>query len=58
VNALVEASWHEWSIPLSSFAGVDAKTIATIYLGVGDRDAPKVTGAGRILIDDIRLETQ
>ena len=58
VNALVEASWHEWSIPLSSFAGVDAKAIATIYLGVGDRDAPKITGAGRILIDDIRLETQ
>jgi hypothetical protein len=56
--ALAEEQWHVWSIPLSSFAGVNLQAVSTIYIGVGDRDAPKAGGMGRIVIDDIHLETQ
>ena len=49
--------WQRWAIPLSEFsaAGVNLRTVETIYIGLGDRDAPKAGGAGLLFIDDIRL---
>ena len=52
VNA---ADWTQWPIPLSGFAGVNLARIEKMYIGVGDRDAPKAGGSGRIYIDDIRV---
>jgi len=49
--------WQRWPIPLSEFsaAGVNLRTVETIYIGLGDRDAPKAGGAGLLFVDDIRL---
>ena len=49
--------WQRWAIPLSEFsaAGVNLRAVETIYIGLGDRDAPKAGGAGLIFVDDIRL---
>ena len=53
--AVMTASWNEWKVPLSSFAGVNLAKVKKLYVGVGDRNAPVKGGAGRIFIDDIRL---
>jgi len=53
-TATRSASWIEWPIPLSQFAGVNAARIKKIFIGVGDRANPTAGGAGRIYIDDIR----
>jgi hypothetical protein len=49
--------WQEWQIPLSHFAsaGVNVGEVKKLMVGVGDRNAPKAGGAGKIYIDDIRL---
>jgi len=52
-NALLNAAWQEWSIPLVDFTGVNMASIKKIYIGVGDRKAPKAGGAGEVFIDDI-----
>jgi len=48
------AGWTEWVIPLSSFAGVNAASVAKIAIGVGDLSNPKKS-AGRLFVDDIRV---
>jgi len=53
--AVTLSTWTEWSIPLSSFTGVNPARIKKLYLGVGDRQKPVPDGAGRIYIDDIRI---
>ncbi|MCL5281240.1 MAG: PA14 domain-containing protein [Planctomycetes bacterium] len=50
--------YSDWKVPLSSFAGVDLTKIKKIYIGVGDRKAPKAGGAGKIYVDDIRVIKQ
>jgi hypothetical protein len=50
--------YSEWKVPLSSFAGVDLAKVKKMYLGVGDRAAPKAGGAGTIYVDDIRVIKQ
>jgi len=49
--------WQQWTIPLSQFtsAGVNLGSIKRMMVGVGDRNSPKVGGAGKVYIDDIRL---
>jgi hypothetical protein len=49
--------WQEWNIPLSQFtsAGVNLNGVKQIIIGVGDRNAPKAGGKGKLNIDDIRL---
>jgi hypothetical protein len=56
-NAYRSTKWLTWKIPLSTFsdAGVKVTAVKTLYLGVGDRDAPTAGGAGRLYIDDIRV---
>jgi len=53
--AVQTASWQQWDIPLTSFAGVNMASVKTMYIGVGDRTAPQPGGAGTLYIDDIRL---
>jgi hypothetical protein len=52
-SGTVLAGWQEWLIPLSDFAGVNLNSVQTLYLGVGDRNAPSAGGTGLIYVDDI-----
>ncbi|MCU0913731.1 MAG: LamG domain-containing protein [Planctomycetes bacterium] len=47
--------WTEWKIPLSSFAGVNLAKVKNLYLGVGNRQNPSASGAGRLYLDDIHV---
>jgi hypothetical protein len=53
--AIQAASWQEWNIPFTSFAGVDMTSVEKMCIGVGSRTAPAAGGTGKIYIDDIRL---
>jgi len=55
--AATSTRWIEWTIPLSEFIaqGVNVAGITDMYIGAGDRGAPKAGGAGSLFIDDIRL---
>ena len=46
-------TWVAWQIPLSEFSGVNLASVATIYVGVGDRANPTTGGTGIVYIDDI-----
>jgi len=55
-TTLVNASaWTEWTIPLSSFAGVDRTQVKTVYIGAGNRQSPVADGRGLVFVDDIVL---
>ena len=47
------AGWNEWQIPFDDLAGVDLSRVATLYIGVGDRDNPAPGGDGLVYVDDI-----
>jgi hypothetical protein len=53
--AVAEASWHQWTIPLSQLAaaGVDLTSVKTLTIGVGD--GVSIGGWGTLYIDDVRL---
>jgi hypothetical protein len=53
--AIQAASWQEWRIDLTAFAGVDLTRVKKMYIGVGNRAAPATGGTGKLYIDDIRL---
>jgi hypothetical protein len=55
--AATSIKWIEWRMPLSEFVaqGVNVAGITKMYIGAGDRDAPKAGGTGSLFIDDIRL---
>jgi hypothetical protein len=46
-------AWTEWVIPYSDLAGVNLDRVATMTIGVGDRDSPAAGGTGLIFIDDV-----
>jgi regulation of enolase protein 1 (concanavalin A-like superfamily) len=48
-------TWTQWSIPLSTFTGVNLQSITKLTIGVGDRASTQPNGAGDLYIDDIRL---
>ena len=48
-------TWTQWTIPLSSFAGVNSAKIKKIAIGVGDRAATAPGGKGTLYVDDIWL---
>jgi hypothetical protein len=52
---LASAKWNEWKIPLSQFTAVNAARITRIIVGLGDRNAPVLGGAGRLYFDDLRV---
>jgi regulation of enolase protein 1 (concanavalin A-like superfamily) len=57
-NIIATGAWEQWSIPLTEFtsAGVDIGAVKKMMVGVGDRNTPKTGSAGKLYIDDIRLE--
>jgi len=56
-NAVLVNNWQQWNIPFSEFsdAGVDLTAIKKMYIGVGNRATPVISGTGTLYIDDIRL---
>ena len=54
-NIVLTTQWTQWKIPLSQFTGVNLGAVKKVYIGVGDRNAPKTDGAGKLFIDDIRV---
>jgi len=52
---LQAASWVEWKIPRSSFAGVNLTRIKKMTIGVGDKAQPAAGRKGVLYIDDISL---
>ena len=54
-NAVLATQWTEWNIPMGDFTGVNAAGVKTMYIGLGNRNAPVPGGAGLITVDDIRL---
>jgi hypothetical protein len=56
-NATVLDTWQEWNIDLEEFsdAGVNLGSVKKMYIGLGDRAAPNIGGAGMLYVDDIRL---
>jgi len=53
--AIQTASWQQWNIPLTSFAGVNIASVKKMYIGVGNRTNPATGGTGKLYIDDIGL---
>jgi hypothetical protein len=55
--AIASGAWEEWNVPLSQItsAGINLSNVKKLIIGVGDRNAPKAGGAGKVYIDDIRL---
>ena len=47
------SGWTEWLIPFTDLTGVNLSRVATMYIGVGDRDNPTAGGNGLIFVDDI-----
>jgi hypothetical protein len=54
-ESILSANWQEWTIPLTSFAGVNLSSVKRMYIGVGNRSTPRIDGTGTLYIDDIRL---
>lgn len=51
--ATLPAGWNPWRISFDELAGVNLDRVASIAIGIGDRDNPKAGGTGLIYIDDI-----
>ena len=56
-EALTVAAWQAWTIPYSELAGVNMARVKTMYIGVGNRNAPTAGGSGLIFLDDIGFGT-
>ncbi len=54
-EAVQGATWQEWNIELTQFAGVNLAAIKKMYIGLGNRTSPTAGGTGTIYIDDIRV---
>jgi hypothetical protein len=54
------ATWIQWDISLQEFTdkGADLTNVDTITIGFGNKDNPQAGGAGRVLFDDIALQTK
>jgi hypothetical protein len=54
------ATWTPWDIPLQEFSdkGADLTNVDTITIGFGNKENPQAGGAGRVLFDDIALQTK
>jgi len=55
LNGVLTTTWTQWKVPLSQFTGVNVGSVKKMYIGVGDRKAPQVGGAGKLFIDDIQV---
>ena len=53
-DAVLQGTWQEWPIPLSSFTGVNLNRVKSMIIGVGDKTTPK-KGKGTLYIDDLAV---
>jgi concanavalin A-like lectin/glucanase superfamily protein len=51
--ATLATAWQEWEIPFTDLAGVNLGNVKTLYIGIGDRNAPSAGGTGMVFVDDI-----
>ena len=56
-EAVLTTDWTEWKIPLTELSdtGVNLAAVKKMYIGVGSRTAPSLSGTGLVTIDDIRV---
>jgi hypothetical protein len=54
-SLLKATNWIEWTIPLSSFTGVNVAKVKKMTIGVGDKANPTAGRTGKLYIDDISL---
>jgi len=52
-NIVAAPDWSEWAISYNDLAAVNLGRVATLTIGVGDRDNPSAGGSGLIFIDDV-----
>jgi len=52
---ITTGEWVQWDIPLSQFGGVNLRGVTGLLIGVGNRNAPKAGGAGKVYVDEILL---
>lgn len=52
---LTTAAWTEYSIPMSSFTGLDLKAITRMTIGVGNPQGTPSKATGSIILDDIQI---
>jgi hypothetical protein len=53
-SVLLSDSWHQWSIPLADFTGLNLSEIASMTIVIGD-DSTEEGGTGTLFIDDVCL---
>ena len=52
-EATLAPGWQTWEIPFTDLSGVNLNSVATLYIGVGDRNNPSAGGVGTVYVDDI-----
>jgi len=52
VNAI---EWTQWSIDLSTAAGLNPAAVTKLAIGVGNPQTPQAGGTGMLLLDDIQI---
>ncbi len=56
MSVLKQTFWHEWSIDLAAFTGVNLANVTTITIGFGNSaNTTTPGGSGIVFFDDIRL---
>jgi len=50
-----DGAWHEWTIALDDFTGVDETNVKSMAIGVGTEGSGTPGGTGTLYIDDVRL---
>jgi regulation of enolase protein 1 (concanavalin A-like superfamily) len=54
---IASGTWEQWDIPLAEFTsgGVNIGSVKALTVGIGNRNAPKATGIGKVYVDEIWL---
>ena len=52
---ILRPAWRHWLIPYSDLTGVNLSQVKRMVIGVGDRSAPTVGGAGTVFVDDVAI---
>jgi len=50
-----DGAWHEWTVALDDFTGVDETNVKSMAIGIGTEGAGSPGGTGTLYIDDVRL---
>jgi hypothetical protein len=50
-----DGAWHEWTVALDDFDGVDETNVKSMALGIGAEGSGSPGGTGTLYIDDVRL---